>query len=129
MYEVERSAVSSKTMSETSSNAGGERMRFRKLRIAFSVAWGVACVLMVVLWVRSYRWIDEAAGPTPDGHAIILSSGHGGLEFGRQPDTTGDWPNWTVVHTPAEFRDWQWQRSSSQFRWQSSVIGIYGRVP
>ncbi len=28
--------------------------RFRKLRIAWSVFWGLAAVLLVVLWVRSY---------------------------------------------------------------------------
>jgi hypothetical protein len=33
-------------------------MRFRKLRIPWSVAWGIACVLLVVLWVRSYWWSD-----------------------------------------------------------------------
>jgi hypothetical protein len=33
-------------------------MRFRKLRIAWSVLWGLACVLLVVLWVRSY-WNRE----------------------------------------------------------------------
>ena len=36
-------------------------MRFRKLRIAWLVAWGVACVLLVVLWVRSY-WREEDIG-------------------------------------------------------------------
>jgi hypothetical protein len=34
-------------------------MRFRKLRIAWSVGWGSACVLLVVLWVRSYAVIDK----------------------------------------------------------------------
>src|SRR3954466_10399403 len=29
-------------------------MRFRKLRIAWSAGWGLACVLLIVLWVRSY---------------------------------------------------------------------------
>ena len=29
-------------------------MRFRKLRIAWSVAWGIVCVLFIVLWVWSY---------------------------------------------------------------------------
>jgi hypothetical protein len=29
-------------------------MKFRKLRIAWSVFWGVACILLIVLWVRSY---------------------------------------------------------------------------
>jgi hypothetical protein len=41
-------------------------MRFRKLRIAWSVSWGLACVLLVVLWVRSYwhtyRFWGQAAG-------------------------------------------------------------------
>ena len=33
-------------------------MRYRKLRIAWSVCWGVVAVLLCVLWVRSYSWID-----------------------------------------------------------------------
>lgn len=33
-------------------------MRYRKLRIAWSVAWGVVAVLLCVLWVRSYSWTD-----------------------------------------------------------------------
>jgi hypothetical protein len=33
-------------------------MRFRKLRIGWSVMWGVAAVLFVVLWVRSYSRVD-----------------------------------------------------------------------
>ena len=33
-------------------------MRFRKLRIGWSVMWGVAAVLLVVLWVRSYLLVD-----------------------------------------------------------------------
>jgi hypothetical protein len=32
-------------------------MKFRKLRIAWSVFCGLACVLLVVLWVRSYLGI------------------------------------------------------------------------
>jgi hypothetical protein len=38
----------------------GTPMRFRKLRITWSVGWGVACVLLIVLWVRSYSWVDIA---------------------------------------------------------------------
>src|SRR5437763_4883145 len=34
-------------------------MKFRKLKIAWSVFWGLGCVLLVVVWVRSYTWIDE----------------------------------------------------------------------
>ena len=31
-------------------------IKYRKLRIAWSVAWGVVAVLLCVLWVRSYWW-------------------------------------------------------------------------
>src|SRR5262245_4489637 len=31
----------------------------RGLRIAWSVWWGILCVLLIVLWVRSYSWSDE----------------------------------------------------------------------
>src|SRR5262245_41449478 len=30
-------------------------MRYRKLRIAWSVFWGLVCLLLSVLWVRSYE--------------------------------------------------------------------------
>jgi hypothetical protein len=33
-------------------------MRFLKLRIAWSVVWGLAAVLLIVLWVRSY-WVRD----------------------------------------------------------------------
>jgi hypothetical protein len=33
-------------------------MKFRKLRIAWSVGCGIACVLLIVLWVRSYWRLD-----------------------------------------------------------------------
>jgi hypothetical protein len=48
-------------------------LRFRKLRIAWSVFWGVACVLLIVLWVRSYR--DEDVIPSTS--EITLYSMHG----------------------------------------------------
>jgi hypothetical protein len=34
-------------------------MRFRKLRIAWSVVCGILCLLLILLWVRSYRWTDS----------------------------------------------------------------------
>jgi len=33
-------------------------VKYRKLRIAWSVVWGIACVLLVALWVRSYASND-----------------------------------------------------------------------
>jgi hypothetical protein len=39
-------------------------MRFRKLRIAWSVLWGVVALLLCVLWVRSYWRIDVLHSPS-----------------------------------------------------------------
>src|SRR5689334_7673711 len=33
-------------------------MKYRKLRIAWLAMWGLLTVLLLVLWVRSYWWID-----------------------------------------------------------------------
>jgi hypothetical protein len=33
-------------------------MNYRKLRIAWSVGWGVICLLLIVFWVRSYRGLE-----------------------------------------------------------------------
>lgn len=45
--------------------------RYRKLRIAWSVFWGVVAALLVVLWVRSYWWYDFANGPIANTDFII----------------------------------------------------------
>jgi hypothetical protein len=34
------------------------RHRFRKLRIAWSVGWGLVAALLIVLWLRSYWTLD-----------------------------------------------------------------------
>jgi hypothetical protein len=44
-------------MNATSDRAPGP-IRFRKLRIAWSVFWGSLCLLMITWWARSYRWQD-----------------------------------------------------------------------
>jgi hypothetical protein len=46
----------------TSGESTDRRMRFRKLRIAFSVTCLIACVLLIVLWVRSSRWSNFLLG-------------------------------------------------------------------
>jgi hypothetical protein len=58
-------------------------MRFRKLRIAWSVVWGVAAVLLVVLWVRDHQFY-KASGGVKVG-AIHATSYFRGIAF-----ATGD---------------------------------------
>jgi hypothetical protein len=51
------------------------RVRFRKLRIAFSATCLIACVLLIVLWVRSYWWSDDLfiRLPNPQRKFVIHS--------------------------------------------------------
>jgi hypothetical protein len=55
-------------------------MKFRKLRIAWSVVCGIACVLLVVLWVRSYWWCDMFEKRTAS-QLLQLDSRKGRLSF------------------------------------------------
>jgi hypothetical protein len=52
-------------------------MRFRKLRIAWSVGWGVVAVLLCVLWVRSYwRWESVQWGWGSPTHRAVKCVSH-----------------------------------------------------
>ena len=52
-------------------------MKHRKQRIAWSVAWGVLAVLLCVLWVRSYRWINQSQYKISNTWAFVLVSERG----------------------------------------------------
>src|SRR5262245_44068012 len=41
-------------------------MKFRKLRIAWSVTWALLAVLLCVLWVRSHCWASALYEPNTD---------------------------------------------------------------
>jgi hypothetical protein len=47
--------------------------RFRKLRIVWSVFWGLACVLLIVLGIRSYWHMDIVAIPSPPERLMSVS--------------------------------------------------------
>ena len=49
-------------------------MRHRKLRIAWSVLWGLATVLLVALWIRSYWTRDRFAGQLTETGAFHIDS-------------------------------------------------------
>ena len=50
-------------------------MRFRKLRIAWSVAWGVLCMMLIALWGWSYydagRLVLLLPATSGDGHLLL----------------------------------------------------------
>ena len=61
-------------MDDQSANRAGGGVSFRKLRIAWSVPWGVACLLMIALWVRSYSYVDDLVVTVTNAHQIELQS-------------------------------------------------------
>ena len=52
-------------------------MRFRKLRIAWSVGCGVVALLLIVLWVRSNQISDRLHGRLWGSEAFLLSAKEG----------------------------------------------------
>ena len=82
-------------------------MKFRKLRIAWSVAWGVVAVLLCVLWVRSYWHGEGLLMPLNNGTRLASFRGRIGIEPDERAihwawriepltflDPNFDWDNW-----------------------------------
>src|SRR4051812_34028569 len=108
-------------------------MRFRKLRIAWSAFWGLACVLLIVLWVRSYRWIDKVyrVGTV---NTTILDSDFGDLILNRVPVLTpADETEWNFVareHCGSNSTPLREQfRLRSRFTWLASPNRFLGSAP
>jgi hypothetical protein len=92
----------------------GGGIRYRKLRISWSAVWGTACVLLIVLWVRSYFWSDWVFAFRPsDWHHLRSINGELVLQIIRQPNSMH---RWGVASAPAsEFLD-------SPYGWNSNII-------
>jgi hypothetical protein len=73
-----------------------DQMRFRKLRIAWSVAWGLMAVLLIALWARSYTWGDRVWGRFSDATGFVLSSYEGRIQLFLERNL-GIFP-WRIVY-------------------------------
>jgi hypothetical protein len=56
-------------------------MKFRKLRIAWSVGWGILAVLLIALWVRSYWSHDIVSWSWNLKQGIRIDAVSGGASF------------------------------------------------
>jgi hypothetical protein len=56
-------------------------MRYRKLRIAFSAVCGVVCLLLIVLWLRSYYRLDRLWHVDKNLCLTMIGSTTGTVEF------------------------------------------------
>ena len=57
-------------------------MKYCKLRIVWSVAWGVVAVLQIVLWVRSYKWVEVISQPVSGNQSLNIGFVPGLLAVG-----------------------------------------------
>jgi hypothetical protein len=60
-------------------------MSFRKLRIVWSVFCGVACLLLIVLWVLSYWWLGSVEIRVSSTDELRLISVQGCTYWGTLP--------------------------------------------
>jgi hypothetical protein len=74
-------------------------MKFRKLRIAWSVVCGIATVLLIVLWARSYWWY-ECIGLNNLYFGISLSTGRGKILYQIYGPATATASHWYYVYHP-----------------------------
>src|SRR5262245_33628800 len=64
----------------------------RGLRIAWSVWCGILCVLLVLLWVRSYWWSNALVIHAFGGRLLEVSSDSGRVvTMAQGPDATTHW--------------------------------------
>ena len=90
-------------MGETSPIADRRRIRFRKLRIAFSAICGAACVLLIALWVRSYWWVQGVNGQLSANYAIGIGSLPGSIAISiRREAERPSLPRWTLESVETE---------------------------
>ena len=73
-------------------------MKYRKLRIAWSVWWGAMAVLLVVLWVRSY-WVSVFIGGPIAYTDFIVESMGGILHLAISP--SGEYATFEFASGPA----------------------------
>jgi len=84
-------------MNETSPSPSGRR--FRKLRIAFSAVCGIICLLLIVLWVRSYWWADAFSFPITSKHLLGVGSAQGGMTAIKSEYVPGYYKSsWQIDH-------------------------------
>jgi hypothetical protein len=105
----------------------------RYLRIAFSAVCGIACVLIVVLWVRSYWWQDLLAVQIRQTPKVGGISYEGRLACGfQEPDIDGTRliaQTHYLQHHPWIAEAWKLERTPAGFTVASFPGGWMLEVP
>ena len=78
------------------------RKYLRYLRIAFSATCLIACVLLIVLWVRSYWYVAVCAGPRIGRQIVTIGTIPGVCGVGIVPSYQPNTAPWTVLGEDAD---------------------------
>jgi hypothetical protein len=103
-------------------------MGIRKLRIACSVVWGLAAVLLIVLWVRSYWIVNEIHIPGCESFFGLLGQGRAGIYWSHNQGIDQVWsssvlvPFWLMVTVTALFAGVPWTVRTSRFSVRTLLI-------
>ena len=116
------------------------RRRFRKLRIAWSVGWGILALLLLGLWVRSY-WAGDYINyiSSPSGRINSVGSIYGTLRFSfdkqsfRHPGQDWGWhvySQWLDEPETPEIEMAQIRKlNSQQIHWVNRPARLLVKVP
>jgi hypothetical protein len=102
-------------------------MKYRKLRIAWSVAWGVVAVLLCTLWMRSYSRFDtvsceDSVPPHQVDYALTSSGGHVFFHSFKMRSSHPAGRLWEVREGPA--RQIEWGNTTAGFKWFRDSIEL-----
>jgi hypothetical protein len=84
-------------------------MNYRKLRIVWSVAWGVVAVLLCTLWIRSYWHTDSLTRVGDDSILTRLGTNYGILFWGW-----ADYKTTPNLDSPHVTDGWEYQEYDSE---------------
>jgi hypothetical protein len=98
-------------------------MRFRKLRITWTVFCAIACMLLIMWWVRSYLWTQVGSLPLTEEWSVSYGSYPGVVAIGVRPPLSGE--DGTRLTLDAD--DW-WlmQQRAGSPPYSSRVLGYFG---
>jgi hypothetical protein len=103
-------------------------VRYRKLRIAWSVGWGILCLLLIVLWVRSHFVFEGLCYGTQTATAEwenVIKSDNGTLAIYSRRASSGVRikDGWTYGKLPWEYA------TIDTFDWFRNDEGFFLRFP
>jgi hypothetical protein len=98
-------------------------MKYRKLRIAWSVAFGIPCVLLIALWVRSYWIIEVITIPVASSRAVAMGSISGSVALSVLNSPSP----WKTARIPAN--EWEIMVKFGALKFPSPVWGGLLRTP